>query len=216
MFYEPKKKNHGLPRNPFNSLVVPRPIGWISSVDGTGVANLAPYSFFNAVSYQPPTVMFSAGAGAGDDRLKDSARNIEATGEFVCNLATWDTRDAMNLSSISAGPEVDEIALSGLTAIPSTLIAAPRIAEAPVHLECRFIKSVEIPGWTEADSYRVIFGEVVGIHIDDSVITEDGLIDIRRMAVISRLGYNDYARVDADSVFSMERPTADALNRNDS
>ena len=113
MFYEPKKKNHGLAKNPFNSLIVPRPIGWISSADAAGGNNLAPYSFFNAVSYQPPTVMFSAGAGANDDRLKDSARNIEETGEFVCNLATWETREQMNHSSIAAGPEVDEIALSG-------------------------------------------------------------------------------------------------------
>ncbi|MDF1764771.1 MAG: flavin reductase family protein [Gammaproteobacteria bacterium] len=206
MFYEPKKKNHGLPKNPFNSLIVPRPIGWISSVDTAGVCNLAPYSFFNAVSYQPPTVMFSAGAGAGDDRLKDSARNIEATGEFVCNLATWDTRDAMNLSSISAGPEVDEIALAGLTPLPSQLVKAPRIQQAPVHLECRYIKTVDIPGWTEADNYKVIFGEVIGIHIDDAVLTDEGLVDIRKMGIISRLGYNDYARVDGESVFSMERP----------
>ena len=146
MFYEPKKKNHGLAKNPFNSLIVPRPIGWISSVDAAGVYNLAPYSFFNAVSYQPPTVMFSAGAGANDDRLKDSARNIEETGEFVCNLATWETREQMNHSSIAAGPEVDEIALSGLTAIPSRLVKAPRIAEAPVHLECRFYKKCGSPG----------------------------------------------------------------------
>lgn len=206
MFYEPKKKNHGLPRNPFNSLVVPRPIGWISSVDGTGVANLAPYSFFNAVSYQPPTVMFSAGAGHSDDRLKDSARNIELTGEFVCNLATWDTREAMNLSSITAGPEVDEIELSGLTPIASMLVAAPRIQEAPVHLECRYLKTVEIPGWSDADSYKVIFGEVIGVHIDDSVINGEGLVDLRKMGVISRLGYDDYARIDDSSVFSLQRP----------
>jgi flavin reductase (DIM6/NTAB) family NADH-FMN oxidoreductase RutF len=153
--------------------------------------------------------MFSAGAGANDDRLKDSARNIEETGEFVCNLATWETREQMNHSSIAAGPEVDEIALSGLTAIPSRLVKAPRIAEAPVHLECRFIKSVEVPGWTEADNYRVIFGEVIGIHIDDSVLTDEGLVDIRKMGVISRLGYNDYARVDAESVFSMGRPVVE-------
>ena len=129
MFYEPKKKNHGLAKNPFNSLIVPRPIGWISSADAAGVYNLAPYSFFNAVSYQPPTVMFSAGAGANDDRLKDSARNIEETGEFVCNLATWETREQMNHSSIAAGPEVDEIAARGEAAgclgMPPTLMPPP-------------------------------------------------------------------------------------------
>jgi flavin reductase (DIM6/NTAB) family NADH-FMN oxidoreductase RutF len=93
MFYEPKNKDHGLPRNPFNSLIIPRPIGWISSVDEAGVFNLAPYSFFNAVSYQPPTIMFSAGVGSASDGMKDSVRNIETTGEFVCNLATWETRE---------------------------------------------------------------------------------------------------------------------------
>jgi flavin reductase (DIM6/NTAB) family NADH-FMN oxidoreductase RutF len=206
LFYEPKKKNHGLPRNPFNSLVVPRPIGWISSVDDKGTPNLAPYSFFNAVSYQPPTVMFSAGAGHADDRLKDSARNIELTGEFVCNLATWDTREAMNLSSIKADPQVDEIELSGLTPIASTLVAAPRIQEAPVHLECRYLKTVEIPGWSDADSYKVIFGEVIGVHIDDSVINEEGLVEVRKMGIISRLGYDDYARIDESSIFSLQRP----------
>ncbi len=206
MFYEPNKRNHGLRKNPFNSLILPRPIGWISSVDKMGVANLAPYSFFNAVSYQPPTVMFSAGVGTGDDRLKDSVRNIEETGEFVCNLATWDTREQMNHSSIGAGPEVDEIALVGLTPIAANLVKAPRIAESPVHLECRHIKTVEIPGWSETDNYKAIFGEVIGIHIDDDVINEEGLVDIRKMAVIGRLGYNDYARVDEESIFSMKRP----------
>lgn len=206
MFYEPKKKNHGLARNPFNSLIIPRPIGWISSVDASGVQNLAPYSFFNAVSYSPPTVMFSGGVGAAADGLKDSVRNIEATGEFVCNLATWDTREAMNKSSATVPSDVDEIALSGLTAIPSSLVSAPRIKEAPVHLECRYLKSVDIPGWTEADGSRVIFGEVIGIHIDDDFITDDGLIDVAKMLVIGRLGYSDYTRVDSDSGFSLNRP----------
>ncbi len=206
MFYEPKKKNHGLPQNPFNSLIIPRPIGWISSTDKTGVRNLAPYSFFNAVSYSPPTVMFSGGVGSAADGLKDSVRNIESMGEFVCNLATWDTREKMNKSSEALPPDCDEISLSGLTAIPSKLVNAPRIKEAPVHLECRYLKSVEIPGWTEADAYRVIFGEVVGIHIDDEFITEEGLVDVMKMLVIGRLGYNDYTRVDGESLFSMGRP----------
>lgn len=206
MFYEPKNKDHGLPKNPFNSLIVPRPIGWISSVDTAGVFNLAPYSFFNAVCYQPPTVMFSAGVGSASDGMKDSVRNIETTGEFVCNLATWETREQMNQSSLSAPPEVDEIALAGLTPVPSSLISAPRIAEAPVHLECRYLKGVDIPGWKDADAFRVIFGEVVGVHIDDSLITDEGLVDVVKMLAIGRLGYNDYARVDGDSLFTLERP----------
>ncbi|NKB33165.1 MAG: flavin reductase family protein [Pseudomonadales bacterium] len=206
MFYEPKKKNHGLPKNPFNSLVIPRPIGWISTVDEDGVFNLAPYSFFNAVCYSPPTVMFSSGIGNADDKNKDSARNVEATGEFVCNLATWDTRDQMNQSSATLPPDSDEIALTGLTPIESTLVAAPRIAEAPVHLECKYLKTVEISGWNETDVYKVIFGEVIGIHINEEVIREDGLIDVAKMMPIGRLGYNDYARVDEDSSFTLVRP----------
>jgi len=206
MFYEPKKKNHGLSRNPFNSLIIPRPIGWISSVDAAGIFNLAPYSFFNAVCYSPPTVMFSAGVGSAADATKDSVRNIEATGEFVCNLATWATRDQMNASSATLPPDQDEIALTGLTPLPSTLVRAPRIAEAPVNLECRHIKTVEIPGWNPADVYKVIFGEVIGIHIADEVITDDGLVDVARIMPIGRLGYNDYTRVDADSIFTLVRP----------
>ena len=107
MFYEPVKQDHGLPKNPFNNLVIPRPIGWITTVDPEGVVNLAPYSFFNAVGYRPPTVMFASGAGSGEDGQKDSLRNVEVTGEFVCNLSTWETREAMNRSSASVGPEVD-------------------------------------------------------------------------------------------------------------
>ncbi len=207
MFYEPKKKDHGLPKNPFNSLVVPRPIGWVSSVGEDGVQNLAPYSFFNAVSYSPPTVMLSGGVGTASDGMKDSIRNIEASGEFVCNLATWETRDQMNASSQSLPPDADEIDLSNLTAIPANLVGAPRIKEAPVHLECRYLKSVDIPGWTEADAYRVVFGEVIGIHIDDAFITDEGLVDVAKMLVIGRLGYNDYTMVNSDSHFTMERPS---------
>jgi len=206
MFYEPKNKDHGLAKNPFNSLIIPRPIGWISSVNSKGVYNLAPYSFFNAVCYSPPTVMFSAGAGNTDGGSKDSAGNIEATGEFVCNLSTWSTREQMNASSANVPADVDEIAMTGLTPVPSKLVKVPRIAEAPVNLECRFLKSVDIPGWTCADDYQVIFGEVVGIHIADEFITEDGLLDVARMKVIGRLGYNDYARVDDDSLFTLDRP----------
>lgn len=206
MFYEPKKKNHGLPKNPFNSLVIPRPIGWISSCDENGIHNLAPYSFFNAVSYSPPTIMFSGGVGSASDGLKDSVRNIEAMGEFVCNLATWNTREQMNKSSETLPSDIDEIELSGLTPIPSNIVDAPRIKEAPVHLECRYLKSVDIPGWAEADAYRVIFGEVVGIHINDDFITDEGLVDVAAMMVIGRLGYNDYTRVDRDSLFTMNRP----------
>jgi flavin reductase (DIM6/NTAB) family NADH-FMN oxidoreductase RutF len=206
MFYEPQKKNHGLPKNPFNSLIIPRPIGWISSVSEDGINNLAPYSFFNAVCYSPPTVMFSSGVGAGSDRMKDSLRNIQTTKEFVCNLASWETREQMNQSSATVPPETDEIQLSGLTAIPAELVRAPRIAEAPVHLECRYIKSVDIPSWSDADQYVMVLGEVIGVHIRDELITSAGLVDVAAMRPIGRLGYDDYSRVDDDSIFTMKRP----------
>lgn len=206
MFYEPKKKNHGLAKNPFNSLILPRPIGWISSSSIAGVFNLAPYSFFNAVCYQPPTVMFSGGVGVHADSMKDTVRNIQETGEFVCNLATWETREAMNQSSANVASDVDEFQLTGLSPADSILVNVPRVLETPVNLECRYTKSVDIPGWEDADNYVMILGEVVGVHIDDSYITGEGLIDIPKMMPIGRLGYDDYTRVDDTSMFSMTRP----------
>ena len=134
MFIEPIKKNHGLPKNPFNSLVIPRPIGWITSRDPEGLVNLAPYSFFNAVCYSPPTVMFASGAGSGEDGLKDSLRNVEATGEFVCNLATWENREQMIQTSASVHKDVNELEMTGLSSHPGRLVDVPRVAEAPVHL----------------------------------------------------------------------------------
>jgi len=210
MFYQPKNGDHGLSKNPFNSLVIPRPIGWITSLDADGVVNLAPYSFFNAVCYRPPTVMFAAGAGPGTeeggDWSKDSRRNIEATGEFVCNLTTWDTREKMNQTAAHVARNVDEMALAGLTPEPAELVKPPRVAEAPAHLECRYVKSVEIPHWDEADQYFVVFGEVIGIHIRDDMITAEGLIDVGKLRPIARLGYNDYTVVNPDTIFTMIRP----------
>jgi flavin reductase (DIM6/NTAB) family NADH-FMN oxidoreductase RutF len=198
MFYRPDQP-HGLRRNPFNALVVPRPIGWISSVDAEGHVNLAPYSFFNAVAYSPPQVMFAATAPHAQGGLKDTVANVEATGEFVVNMATWDLREAMNATSAPAPHDVDEFALAGLTAEPAALVRPPRVKESPVHLECRHLRTVKLAG---ADN-TVVFGEVVGIEIADSVI-EDGLVSWDRLQAIGRLGYTDYARV--DGVFAMERP----------
>ena len=206
MFYEPKE-GHGLPKNPFNSLVVPRPIGWISSIDGEGNVNLAPYSFFNGVSYSPPTVMFSSGQGlVEDDRMKDSVRNILETGEFVHNFSTWDTRDAMNASSETLPKNVDEMAVAGLTSIPSKLIKAPRVKESPIHFECKLVDSLELSNTTGDNRYTVVFGEVIGVHIDDELINEGGRIDIGKLHPIARMGYQDYTEVTGDTVFTMNRP----------
>ena len=206
MFYEPVKQDHGLSKNPFNSLIIPRPIGWISSIDNEGVVNLAPYSFFNAVCYRPPTVMFASGTGKGSDGMKDSRRNIEATGEFVCNLATWETRNQMNQTSTAVTPETDEMKLAGLTPVSSKLIKVPRVAEAPVHLECRHLNSIEIPSWEKDNRYFIVLGEVIGIHIRDELITKEGLVDIEKMIPIGRMGYNDYTRIDGNTLFTMIRP----------
>ena len=143
MFYEPVKNNHGLSNNPFNSLVVPRPIGWISSIDTEGVVNLAPYSFFNAVCYRPPTVMFAAGPGSGKDGMKDSLRNVKSTGEFVCNLATWETREQLNQTSASVSSKTDEMELSGLTPLSSNLVNVPRVEET---VWCKVYNSLSING----------------------------------------------------------------------
>ena len=206
MFYEPIKQDHGLSKNPFNSLIIPRPIGWISSIDNEGVVNLAPYSFFNAVCYRPPTVMFASGTGKGSDGMKDSRRNIEATGEFVCNLATWETRNQMNQTSTAVTPDTDEMKLAGLTPVSSKLIKVPRVAEAPVHLECRHLNSIEIPSWEKDNRYFIVLGEVIGIHIRDELITKDGLVDIEKMIPIGRMGYNDYTRIEGNTLFTMIRP----------
>ena len=206
MFYEPKKKNHGLAHNPFNSLIIPRPIGWVSSLDLDGIPNLAPYSFFNAVSYQPPTVMFSSGTGSAKDGLKDSLRNIESTKEFVCNLATWDFRKEMNESSINVPLAVDEITMTGLTTLESRLISAPRLAEAPVNLECKYLKSILVPGWSTTDNFKIVLGEVIGVHIKDEFITQEGIVDIAALQPIGRLGGNDYTVVNAQSFFTLKRP----------
>lgn len=200
MFYEPKD-GHPLPRNPFKALVAPRPIGWISTRSPAGVANLAPYSFFNAVADAPPIVMFASN-GFQPHGEKDSADNAVATGAFAANLATWDLREAMNASSVAARPEEDEFALAGLTAEPCRLVAAPRIAESPVCLECRTLQALELPA-AEGGRNRVVFGEVLGIHIDEAILT-DGFVDVAKLKPICRLGYLDYGVI--LETFSMQRP----------
>ena len=202
MFYRPSE-GHGLRRNPFNAVVVPRPIGWVSSVDRDGRVNLAPFSFFNAVSYVPPQVMFATTEPHREGGDKDSLRNIRETGEFAVNLATWPLREAVNASSAPAPHGIDEFELAGLTKAPARLVRPPLVAESPVHLECVLVQIVELPSPDPADPNTVVFGEVVGVHIADEVIV-DGLVDPLRLDAIARLGYDQYTRV--DEVFSMTRP----------
>lgn len=207
MFYRPGQEHHGLPRNPFNALIVPRPIGWISSLAPDGTANLAPYSFFNGISYSPPQVMFSAGQRPhkkGEPyEPKDSQANPEQTGDFVCNMATWELREAMNLSAEHVPPGVDEFDHAGVTKTPSETVNAPRVAESPIHLECKYLQSVQTKTREGYGANVLIIGEVVGIHIDDSVLT-DGFVDMEKVQPIGRLGYMDYVTV--DDVWTMFRP----------
>jgi flavin reductase (DIM6/NTAB) family NADH-FMN oxidoreductase RutF len=205
MFYRPQD-GHGLPHNPFNSIVAPRPIGWISSLDADGTVNLAPYSFFNAVSYSPPQVIFSGGPGALRTPArphKDSVANVEATGEFVHSVATWDLREAMNKSAIESPADHDEFEYAGLTKAPSELVKPPRVAESPIHLECKYLQSVRLKELPDHHPNVMIVAEVIGVHIDESVLT-DGLVDPRKLKAISRLGYMDYAVT--DDFFTMKRP----------
>lgn len=195
---------HGLPHNPFNALVVPRPIGWISSMDRDGRVNLAPYSFFNAVAYTPPQVMFSGTGAHAAGGFKDTIKNIEETGEFVCNLVTQELAEAMNLSSTAAPREIDEFDVAGVHKAPSALVKPPRVRESPAHLECTLVRVVEIETVDPVTApNRIVIGKVVGIHIDDAVLT-DGLVDMAKLKPVARLGYMDYTPV--TEVFAMQRP----------
>lgn len=200
MFYRPGIDPHGLARNPFKALVAPRPIGWISTLDAAGRPNLAPYSFFNAIADTPPMVMYaSTGRKTGRDEAKDTVTNIRAAREFVANVVPWRLRDAMNASSASLAPEIDEFAHAGLTPAPCRVVAVPRVAEAPASLECRVWKVIDLPGAQNT----LVIGEVVGVHIDDAVLV-DGMVDVTRYVPLARLGYRDYAAV--REVFPMTRP----------
>nr|WP_306267436.1 flavin reductase family protein [Pararhizobium sp. IMCC3301] len=198
MFYDAIKKNHGLPHDPFKAIVTPRPIGWVSTQDAAGRHNLAPYSFFNALSDRPPIVFFSS------DGMKDSASNARESGVFACNLATFALKDAMNASSAPLAHGVSEFDRAGLTPVPCTLINAPRVAEAAVVLECETLEVKPLVDRSgQAADYTMVIGQVLGIHIDDACLV-DGLLDITLLKPIARLGYRDYAVI--DEVFQLTRP----------
>lgn len=203
MFYDPDiKRSHGLPHDPFKALVAPRPIGWISTIDTDGNVNLAPYSFFNAVCYNPCIVMFSS-SGLVDDSRKHSWRNAEETGEFVCNIVSEELQDQMNLSAAHVARGVNEFEIAGLTEEPSEKVKPPRVKEAPAHLECKYLKTVTFDSDEPHHTHGVVFGHVVGVHIRDDVIV-DGKVDLLKFRPVARLGYMDYTVV--EKVFSMERP----------
>ncbi len=199
MFYRPSE-GHGLPHNPFNAIVTPRPIGWISTRDADGRDNLAPYSFFNAVAYVPPQVMFastSAKADRGD--TKDSVSNIRETGVFCVNIVEYAARDVMNASSATVDRNVDEFELAGIDKAACDTIAASRVANAPASLECKVTQIIQLEGV----SNFAVFGEVTGIHMRDDCIV-DGRFDVTRFQPLTRLGYRDYGVI--KEVFSLTRP----------
>jgi flavin reductase (DIM6/NTAB) family NADH-FMN oxidoreductase RutF len=199
MFYDPRKGDHGLARNPFLALVVPRPIGWISTRSPDGVANLAPYSYFNAFSSDPCVVGFSSGGP------KHSVRNAEDTGCFIVNIVSGPLAQAMNTTSAAVGAAVDEFELAGLTPVEGLAVAAPRVAEAPAALECVYVRTVPVTGADGRVGGYLVLGEVVGIHIDETVLT-DGLVDFTKLQPLGRLGYMDYSVV--RDRFTMIRPRA--------
>jgi flavin reductase (DIM6/NTAB) family NADH-FMN oxidoreductase RutF len=199
-FYEPRQ-GHGLPHDPFKAIVAPRPVGWITSQDDQGRVNLAPYSFFNAFSSRPPLVGFAS------EGWKDSVRNVEQTGEFVCNLVSRDLAEAMNETAAQLPPGENEMIRAGLAAAAARLVKPPRVARAIAALECRktTILRLSDAGGRELDTWLVL-GEVVGVHIDDAFL-RDGRFDTAAARPVARCGYTgDYAEVTA--LFEMIRPTS--------
>ena len=194
MYYEPGITPHGLPYDPFKSCVIPRPIGWISTVDAKGQHNLAPYSQFQNVTFNPPIVMFSANQDTGGQR-KDSVQNAEATGEFVWNMATYDLREAVNASAEELPHGVDEFEHAGLEKLPSRKVKPMRVKGSPIQFECVYLNTLRFPGVPPMGSADVVFGRVVAVHIDDEVIDANGLIDVLKIKPLARMGYFDYTYV---------------------
>lgn len=194
---------HGLPHHPFKGCVIPRPIGWVSTQSADGIGNLAPFSFFNAVSQDPPQVVLAFnGAPAGRDQ-KDTLANIVATQEFVVNVATKSTAEAMVMTSKPIEAHEDEADLVSLTLLDSELVSPKRIAEVPIHMECRLVQTVDLLEDDQNGPNTLVIGHVIGLHIDEDVMT-DGLVDPHKVQPLARLGYQDYATL--GDVFSIPAP----------
>ena len=200
MFYDTAKNDHGLPRDPFKAIVAPRPIGWITSMSTKGEINLAPYSFFNGLSAEPPLVMFCS------EGRKDSVVFAEETKEFVCNLATFDLREQMNTTSGAYPRGVDEMKEAGLEPAPSVLVRSPRVKASPCAMECKWLQTTRVNDVDGNLTQRyVVFGQVVGIYIDERFI-KNGLLDTAAMQPIARAGYHDYFVSTPETKFSIRRP----------
>lgn len=193
MFYDPRTQASGLPHNPFNSGCVPRPIGWISTVSTEGVHNLAPFSQFINVTYDPPTVLFIS---CGSPQT-DSAINAIETGEFVWSMATYEQRYDVVKSATEYPPEIDEFERLDIEYLPSLNVAPRRVKRSPMHFECKVVNSIDFPGGIPIAAGRIVIGEVIGIHINDEMITKDGHFDTVGARPLARLGYLDYTTVDS-------------------
>ena len=204
MYFRPgTHREAGLSFSPLKAIISPRPIGWISSRGDDDSINLAPYSYFNAISEHPPMVIFSS-APLGDSGHKDSIRNVLETEEFVVNIVSSALGNAMNITSGGLPYGESEFAAANLELADCKTVSVPRVAASPAALECKLWKVVELPKPENTDAGIMVVGIITGIHIDDTVI-KDGKVDVTAIQPLARLGYMDYARI--TDVFSMERPT---------
>ena len=205
MKFNPATEPNPLPYDPFKSCTVPRPIGWLSTISRDGHANLAPFSQWQNMTFDPPMVLFAANRYP-DGRHKDTVLNAEETGYFVWNMATWDLREAVNKSAMFVEPDVDEFDLAGVTKAECEIAPGPRVLESPAHFECEYISTQSFRGDSNHGYVDVVFGRVVQIHVADDVITADGKLDIPKIQPIARLGYYDYAVI--RETFEMKIPDA--------
>ena len=201
MFYEVTDKNDWLIH--FKSLIVPRPIGWISSKNNEGKINLAPYSFFNAIATIPPMVVIGPGGYSKSGNNKDTLLNIKNNPEFVCNFVNWDVKDIMNETSYSFDNNESEIEKLSIEIEDSNLVSIPRVKLSPAHFECTLFKIIDLPSDSKGNPNHLIIGNIIGINVSDKIIKNDR-VDIGELKPISRMGYDEYALI--NTIFSMKRP----------
>ncbi|MFT3687491.1 flavin reductase family protein [Paenirhodobacter sp.] len=203
MHYAPGREPCPLPYSPFKACTVPRPIGWLSTVSPEGVANLAPYSQWQNLTFDPPMVMFAANPYS-DGRRKHTVLNAEATGWFVWNMATWDLREAVNISAAEWPEGDDEFLRAGVTPEPCIEAPGPRVAQSPAHFECRYLSTHRLRGNSHHGWVDVVYGEVVHIHVRDGFVTPEGKLDYAKIRPLARMGYYDYTAV--SETFEMRVP----------
>lgn len=210
MQYDPRNEQSPLPFSPFKACTVPRPIGWLSTISPEGVHNLAPYSQWQNLTFDPPMVMFSANQAVSGER-KDTVRNAEQTGWFNWNMAVWDLREAVNISAKAFTPDVDEFVEAGVEKLSSHNSAAALVAGTPCHFECRYVQTLRVPARSSVGTVDIVIGEVARIHVADEVITADGKMDVGKIRPIARMGYFDYAVI--EKTFEMRIPDALDIER---